>query len=324
MRKFRSLFALLFVVIWLTGLLSGCSGVIREDAVQQSLPAIDPDAGLERETTHTLYYRLMGGSTLLPVQTTLRVRSTEYEELAAIRQLLKEPANANVQAVMPTGTRLMNLSMENGILYVTFNRAFLSGDIGEGLSREQTQQARRLAVYAVVNTLTGMGNVDRVQILIDLDDKGKGSRVPAYMLGFSEAEGGPNLLEPLGFYEGVLTTPITTAGDALTLLQGEDYARAFSLFASDEGEDRQRPDYSLFEAALMGLCRVEAWQIHTSKTNSDGTCAVTLDLTFSDPQGQTYSVEDAQLMLYYESGLYRVGYFSLIDIILTGTGEGSA
>lgn len=321
MRKLRSLFVLLMCALLILGTLSGCSGVIHEDAVHQSLPAIDPDAGLERETSLALYYRLKGGSTLLPIQTTFTVRSTEYEELAAIRQLLKEPSNPNVQAVMPTGTKLVNLSMENGILYVTFNRAFLSGEIGENLNREQTQQARRLAVYAVVNTLTSMGNVERVQILIDLDDKGKGSRVPAYMLGFSEAEGGPNLLEPLEFYEDVLTTPETVTADTLSLLRQEDYARAFPLFASGEGEDRQRPDYSLFEAALMSLCRIQEWEIHGGKANGDGSYGISLDLTFSDPQGQTYQVEDASLRLYYESGLYRVGYFSLIDIILMGTGE---
>ena len=301
-------------------LCTGCASVIREDSVPESLPAIDPDAGLEKELTASLYYRLNGGSTLLPVKTTLRVRSTEYPELAAIRQLLKEPVSPSAAAALPKGVRLVDLSLESGILYVTFNRAFLSPSLPEATT-EELQLSRRLAVYAVVNTLTELGSAARVQILVDLDDQGKGTRVPAYLAGFDDANGGSRLLEPLRFEQSVLTTPESVTADMLCRLRDRDYARAFSLFADLEPEDRQKPDYSLFEAALMELCTVTDWQITGSEIQSDGSCLVTLDLSFVDSELRPCTVQGAQLHLYYESGVYRPGYFSFIDIIRNGSKE---
>lgn len=78
----------------------------------------------------------------------------------AVNELLKGPNSANLVALIPEVTKLLNAEIKNNVAYVDF-----STDILEGVAGGSTLQ--RFIIYTIVNTLTEIDEVDAVQILID-------------------------------------------------------------------------------------------------------------------------------------------------------------
>jgi len=78
----------------------------------------------------------------------------------AVNELFKGPNSANLYALIPEGTKLLNAEIKNNVAYVDF-----STDILEGVAGGSTLQ--RFIIYTIVNTLTEIDEVDAVQILID-------------------------------------------------------------------------------------------------------------------------------------------------------------
>ena len=77
-----------------------------------------------------------------------------------VNELLKGPNSANLYALIPEGTKLLNAEIKNNVAYVDF-----STDILEGVAGGSTLQ--RFIIYTIVNTLTEIDEADAVQILID-------------------------------------------------------------------------------------------------------------------------------------------------------------
>ena len=79
-------------------------------------------------------------------------------ERLILNQLMKGPNSASMQSVIPEGTILNKVTTQDGICYVDFSEQFMK--IREGISPE-------VAIYSVVNSLTQLPNVHKVQFLID-------------------------------------------------------------------------------------------------------------------------------------------------------------
>jgi len=77
----------------------------------------------------------------------------------AINELLKGPNSANLVALIPEGTKLLNAEVKNDIAYVDFSTDILKGATGGSI-------LQRFIIYTIVNTLTEIDEVDAVQILI--------------------------------------------------------------------------------------------------------------------------------------------------------------
>lgn len=78
----------------------------------------------------------------------------------AVNELLKGPYSANLYALIPEGTKLLNVEIKNNVAYVDFSTDILKGATGGSI-------LQRFIIYTIVNTLTEIDEVDAVQILID-------------------------------------------------------------------------------------------------------------------------------------------------------------
>jgi len=78
----------------------------------------------------------------------------------AVNELLKGPYSANLVALIPEGTKLLNAEVKNDIAYVDFSTDILKGATGGSI-------LQRFIIYTIVNTVTEIDEVDAVQILID-------------------------------------------------------------------------------------------------------------------------------------------------------------
>ena len=91
----------------------------------------------------------------------LLIPSGSAPEEVLLQALLSGPESDGLSLPVPAGARLIDLWVnEDGICYVNFDAAFLSGS-GEAPGRD------RLLLYAIVNTLCQLPNVDAVFLLVE-------------------------------------------------------------------------------------------------------------------------------------------------------------
>lgn len=84
-----------------------------------------------------------------------------------INRLIKGSDKANLIDVIPIGTQLNKIYVENNIAYVDFSQEFVDNHPGGSLGEYNT-------VYSIVNSITEIDGIDQVVFLID------GKRQSAY------------------------------------------------------------------------------------------------------------------------------------------------
>ncbi len=317
----KKLMLLVLFMLVLT-LICGCAqNIIQEDINREPLPAIDPSAGVGRDVRVTLYFRLMEEPALVPVQRVVTVRANEYLEAAVIRQLLAGPAAlyGDLEPVVPKGTRLVDLTREGGILYVTLSNEMLAHS-GKSSFHEEIELAHRLSVYAVVNTLCALDGASRVQLLIDIDGTGAGSRVPPFTLGFTSAHTSSQWLEPMSENKSSIITPNMLIELALGHLVKGEYAQAYSLFAESEIGGLQKPDYAAFETQLLSIGSIDAFTVRNSEIDSERIASdAYIDISWTGRKdGIEHKAANAAIQLLQEGELYKIGYYSLLNVLTAG------
>ena len=65
---------------------------------------------------------------------------------------------------MPQGTSLLSVSVKNNICYVNFSGDFLTGDLAV---------SPYVTIYSLVNSLTALSNISKVQIMVEGDSSKK-------------------------------------------------------------------------------------------------------------------------------------------------------
>ncbi len=340
MKEKRKNCRLRLLALGLCLLLCGCgAGVIAEDRAQDGLPLLDPEDGVAKGIEVELYYRLTDEAYLVPVIRNVSVRANERTETAIVRTLIEgvpqQVLSANVSALFPVGTNIVEVSLESGILYITLSAEFLDDSIlksvqqtgsafGEyyqaALARaeEELYLTRRLGVYSLVNTLAGyMDDKDlRVQILVDTEGTGKGSRLPGALLGINpREEGESNLLEPLDFNPDVVVSPERIVGCMLGRMQSGEYEMAYALFMEAAVDGIQKPTYANFETEMLSMGTVTGFEVLSSSEEEEAMATVTVNLNFEPTGGEPVRIEGAQIILKREGDLYKIGYGSFKSIL---------
>lgn len=113
---------------------------------------------LFQETLISVYFANKTGDFLVESNVKVTYNGVISTECLILNQLLKGPLNSSMQSVIPKGTLLNKVYVQDGICYVDFSEEFMK--TREGISPE-------VAIYSVVNSLTELSGVHKVQFLID-------------------------------------------------------------------------------------------------------------------------------------------------------------
>ncbi|MEA5059042.1 MAG: GerMN domain-containing protein [Candidatus Pelethousia sp.] len=312
-------------------LFCGCgSSVIAEDRVKDDLPLLDPKDGVAKDVSVELYYRLTGEAYLVPITRNVSVRANERTETAIIRTLLEgvpqQTLSSNVSALFPAGTSIVDVSLDSGILYVTLSPEFLDESIVESVRRagnafgsyeaalqraeEELYLTRRLGIYSLVNTLTGyVEGKMRVQILVDTDGTGKGSRLPMETLGLSTGKDlDSDLIEPLDYHAEAVVSPERIVSCMLSRMVNGEFEMAYALFMEAAAGGVQKPTYANFETEMLSLGNITGFTILLSNETEEGTAVITANLDFKNAVGDLHHIENAEILLKREGDLYKIGY----------------
>ncbi|MBQ2670389.1 MAG: GerMN domain-containing protein [Clostridia bacterium] len=134
----------------------------------------DQDINLSTDTVSsemravTLYFPVKDGNTLAKEVHTIRVTDQQPVAQYIINELIKGPQNENLIPSLSADTTIHSVEISNRICFVNFKENFIEKNSG-------VAEQEKLTVFSIVDSLTELDNIDRVQFLIDgkrVDDFG--------------------------------------------------------------------------------------------------------------------------------------------------------
>ncbi len=126
----------------------------EEDFVQSIGPALNS----YHLATLKLYYSNEKGDHLKEETVSVRYNSNMSMEKLIVEQLIKGPSSKDAGPTLPPDTKLLGISVKDGICYVNFNEGFLE----EGYDIDP-----KLVIYSIVNSITEGGTAGQVQISVN-------------------------------------------------------------------------------------------------------------------------------------------------------------
>lgn len=124
----------------------------------------DADSLESDEEYITLYFSDENGEKLVSEVRKIKVPKGEVMEKLVVSELLDGPKNSKNVQVIPSGVRIISVETKEGVCYVNLSKEFITKHPG-GTSAEI------MTIYSIVNSLTELINVSKVQFLIDGEKK---------------------------------------------------------------------------------------------------------------------------------------------------------
>ena len=144
-----------------------------ETAAGTTVGAMSEDSFLEnpgeqinssQKTTLTLYFSSKDGSKLVPEKREVHYSSNISLEKLVMEQLMEGPKAKKLLATMPAGTKLITITVVDGVCYVNLDETFLN---------QNQEISEQVVLYSIVDSLTELSSVSKVQISINGDTSGK-------------------------------------------------------------------------------------------------------------------------------------------------------
>lgn len=108
----------------------------------------------------TLYFSNSDGTGLVQEERKVEVNRNQPLEKYVMDELIKGPQTKGILATVPSETKVRNIMTQDGICYVDLSSEFVSRHSG-GKDKEL------LTIYSIVNSLTALDDVSKVQFLIE-------------------------------------------------------------------------------------------------------------------------------------------------------------
>lgn len=108
----------------------------------------------------TLYFSNKNGTKLVPEVREVHYSSNVSMEKLVMEQLLKGPKDEGLRLAIPQGTKLVNVSVLDGVCFVNLDEGFLN---------QNYEIAEPIVIYSIVDSLVELPNVNKVQISVNGD-----------------------------------------------------------------------------------------------------------------------------------------------------------
>lgn len=124
----------------------------------------DADALMQDESNITLYFSDAEASCLVREIRRVKVPKGESMEKVVVSELIKGPQKEKTYKTIPQETKIRSVETKDGVCFVNLSSEFISKHSGG-------TAAELLTVYSIVNSLTELSNVEKVQFLIEGEKK---------------------------------------------------------------------------------------------------------------------------------------------------------
>lgn len=112
------------------------------------------------KTTLVLYFSDEYAEYLVPERRNIEIAGGDTIEKAVVTELIKGPTEGGYMRTIPPDTKLLSIETKNGVCFVNLSKEFVDKHTG-GSTGE------RLTIYSIVNSLTELGTIEKVQFLIE-------------------------------------------------------------------------------------------------------------------------------------------------------------
>lgn len=116
-----------------------------------------------QNTNLTLYFANAEGDALIKENRKVHYSSNISIEKLVIEQLLEGPETEGVRSALPSGTKLVNISVVEGVCYVSLDETFRNQDYSVN---------EAIVIYSIVDSLSEIATISKVQISINGDTSG--------------------------------------------------------------------------------------------------------------------------------------------------------
>lgn len=117
-----------------------------------------------KQATLTLYFSSADGTYLVQETRDVHYSTNISMEKLIMEQLIEGPKKKGATSTIPSDTKIITISIADGICYVNLDNNF------KNQNQEITEE---VVLYSIVNSLTELPGVTKVQISINGDNKGK-------------------------------------------------------------------------------------------------------------------------------------------------------
>ena len=116
-----------------------------------------------QNTNLTLYFSNQAGDGLVKETRRVHYSSNISLEKLIMEQLLEGPESKNARSAIPSGTKLMSVSLVDGVCYVSFDENFKNQDYSVN---------EAIVIYSIVDSLSELASISKVQISVNGDTGG--------------------------------------------------------------------------------------------------------------------------------------------------------
>lgn len=113
-----------------------------------------------QQTKVKLYFACDDGSKLSAVETTVDYLNTTSLAKVVVEKLVQGPDNSDLTPILPKDTKILSVSVKEGVCYINFDKTFLQGT---------SMVDPEVTIYGIVNTLSELSSVNKVQFSIESD-----------------------------------------------------------------------------------------------------------------------------------------------------------
>ena len=108
----------------------------------------------------TLYFANKDGTKLVPEVQEVHYSSNISMEKLIMEHLLKGPENKELRSAVPQGTKLVSVSVLDGVCFVNLDEGFLD---------QNYEISEPIVIYSIVDSLVELPNINKVQIAVNGD-----------------------------------------------------------------------------------------------------------------------------------------------------------
>jgi len=304
--------------------LFGCANTINvpieienddETAIQSTV--INP----ERQAVDTqikLYFKHEFSDRLVP---SIRMSQKRKQSLERhiVEELFKGPAKFGRVCIMPPNSKVLDVIRKDDTVFINLNEAF-KGDIDiaslpdkqnlpEELRPIVLAEMKKLAVYAIVNSLTEVSGVQRVKILIE-------NRSVSYQdLGIeSLVSEQPNItpdsmLMPLARNSAFVLSPSHVANEVFSgLVDPLKWEKSYSFLAQTDIDGNPIADFATFMEQYTSYISELTFQILSEEIRYDGTAFVSANFSIAYANGERREKLNYNLRLTNNEGIWNLHF----------------
>jgi len=166
-RKILFIFVLIILIVIIGILLYMKFSKKEENVIKEITPLEEVTEEQERETIISLYFTNPETKTLAPEARKIDAKELIENPYKKLIELLIEGAKSDkLVSSIPEGTKVNNAVLKNGVVELDLSKEFVENQKGD-------KTAAELSIYAIVNTLSELNEVNAIKILINGDGNKK-------------------------------------------------------------------------------------------------------------------------------------------------------